>query len=206
MLAVVILVHGVYAAPVPHVVTKADLRSPVSRNEVRIWAKRLTSWGYAITPQELGEQVRRVTGVIGGAHRAAKAPFRPWMRVTGTGQGWGLFANPDTHPVRLEIWVRRGDDAEPELLYRQLDAHAAWRAPVVRFRRVRGVWDHGRHSVRPRATFLRFADWVSGEIFDELPDVDWVELRGVRTHTTPYGVPDDPEVEILHAVERRRGP
>ena len=203
LLAVVIAVHGLYAAPIPHIVTADDLRNPVSREEVATWARRLTALGYTIDTDTLGERVIAISGHIGGAHRALKQPFRRWMRSTGTGQAWALFANPDTHPGRFSIRVTRASGLTEDL-YLQLDPDLDWWRTRLSYRRLRGCWDAGGFRSRPRSIYRRFANWIAGRIFAEDPDVIQVEIRTLRTHTTlPHEPPDD-DIEVRHVIRVAR--
>ncbi len=203
LITLALLIHGIHAAPVPHVVTRDDLKNPVSAEEVERWAERLTTLGYAISAEELGERVMAITGIIGGAHRELREPFRPFLRFTGTGQGWALFANPDTHPGRLSIRIER--DGKLQDLYLQLDPELDWWRAKLAYRRVRGCWDAGGYRARPRAIYTRFSRWVADRVFEANPDVDAVEVRTLRTHTTLPSEPDDPKVEVRHVVRTRRG-
>jgi hypothetical protein len=197
LLAVVVAVHGVAAAPLPHAVTANDLRNPVSADELARWADRL-----GMGKDELARQVIAITGAIGAAHRGVLAPARPVLRFTGTGQGWGLFANPDTHPDRLVV-RGRGPDGE-RVLYQRRDADHAWDAPVLTYRRIRALGDSGGFRGRPSATFQRFAKWVGRRALASFPELDAVEVAMERTHTTLPGRPPDPAVQKRHAVTVRR--
>ncbi|MEQ1506938.1 MAG: hypothetical protein ABMB14_32220 [Myxococcota bacterium] len=196
LLAAVIAVHAVAAAPLPHTVTRADLRSPVAQEELATWAARL-----GMAPEALSERLIAVTGAIGGAHRAALAPFQPLLRLTGTGQGWALFANPDIYPSRLEVRIRRGTDPEFTRLYQRLDPDHAWADDLLRYRRIRGVYDAAGDGGKPRLVYRRFADWLGARILRADPSVTEVEVRMIRTHTTLRGVPPDPTLEVRHAVK-----
>lgn len=206
VLLVVVGVHGLAAAPIPHVVTRADLQNPVSAEEVRQWAARLTAVGLAVTPKELGEQVLWWTERIGGAHRAALAPFRPLFHATGTNQGWALFANPDNHPIRLQIRVRRAGSPDWEILFQRLDPEHAWHADLLAYRRVRGVYDAGGFRQKPRPNYQRFARWIGHRALAEDPAIEAVEVRSLRTHTTLPGEPEDDTFEVRHVIEIRREP
>lgn len=201
-IALVLAVHGLAAAPLPHVVTRRDLESPVAAEEVDRWAQRLTALGYTISPQELGEKVISITGLIGGTHRALLRPFRPMFRYTGTGQGWGLFANPDIFPSRLEIRAQRGGDWQT--VYLRLDPMHRWGADVLTFRRVRGIYDAGGYGKRPQAPYRRFADWIGRRLLESDPEVTAVEVRMLRTHTTLRGQRPDDKVTPRHTIEVRR--
>lgn len=203
LLLAVIAVHGLAAAPLPHPVSRDELRSPVAREEVARWAERLTALGYTIGPDRLGERVIAVSGAIGGAHREALAPFAPLFAFTGTGQGWALFANPDIYPTRLQIRVARAPksaDPDWELLYQRNDPAHAWQDTVLRYRRVRGVYDAGGPRSTPRSPYKRFAAWVAARVFADDRGVRGVEVRMVRSHTTIPGAPRDPRLEVVHPV------
>lgn len=205
-ITLVLLVHGVAAAPLPHVVTRDDLKNPVSQEELRRWTERLNALGYTIDDATLAERVITVTRAIGGTHRAAMAPFRPLFRITGTGQGWALFANPDTHPSRLQIRVRRQGSREWELLYQRLDPERAWSDDRLSYRRIRGCHDAGGFRTRPRGIYRRFAEWIGRDVLARDPTVAEVEVRTVRTHTTLPGAPPDPAEDVRHAILVRRRP
>ncbi len=206
LLAVGLFFHGLAAAPVPHVVTRSDLANPVSAEEVAAWARRLGALGWTVTPAELGEQVIAVTGWIGRGHRALQAPARPLFELTGTDQGWALFANPDTHPARLQIRVRRAGSDEWEVLFQHLDPDADWWSGALTYRRLRGVYDAGGYGAKPRKPYQRFARWVGRRVLAERPDVTQVEVRTLRTHTTLPGEPPDPAFEVRHVVPVSRRP
>ncbi len=203
LITLAIGVHGIYAAPVPHIVTKEQLKNPVSRDEVATWADRLTAIGYTIDTDTLGQRVVEVSGQIGGLHRSLKLPFIPWMRLTGTGQGWALFANPDTHPGRLSIRIRREGGAMEDL-YLQLDPEHDWWRSRLAYRRLRGCWSAGGFSKRPRSIYRRFSQWIADRIFAVAPDVVEVQVRTLRTHTTLPGEPPDDRVEKRHVITIQR--
>jgi hypothetical protein len=198
LITLALVVHGLYVAPVPHVVTPADFNNPVSQDEVEAWAGRLQALGISITTEALKEEVILWTGRIGGAHRALKRPFAPFLRVTGTGQGWGLFANPNTHPLRLEVRGRRAGGAF-ESVYLQLDPEADWAWARFAYRGIRGCYDAQGRMRRSHPAYRSFASWAAREAFREHPDLEAVEVRLLRTHTTLPGERLDDTVEVRHA-------
>jgi len=183
-ITLVLLVHGIAVLPVPHVVRPHELDDPVARAEVTRWAERLTGVGYPISPDELGAEVVRWSTRLGRAHRTALLPMRPWFRWTGTGQGWALFANPDTHPSRMEVAVVRG--GQEQLVYRRLDPDLGWLRDPLAYRRVRGVYDATSARHRPTAASRRLADWLEDEARRSDPTVEGVLVRFVAT---PHPLP-----------------
>jgi hypothetical protein len=202
LITALLVVHGLAAAPVPHVVTKRDLANPVAAEEVARWAERLTALGYTIGKDELAQRVMDITAVIGGTHRRMLLPFRPLFKYTGTNQGWGLFANPDIFPSRLEIRARRGEDWQT--VYLRLDPQHTWARDVLTFRRIRGIYEANGDGKRPNAPYKRFAAWISKRLMEADPAVEEVEVRMLRTHTTLRGQRPDPRAEPRHPILTRR--
>lgn len=200
-----LVIHGIAAAPLPHVVTKRDLQNPVAIEEVERWASRLTALGYAISPEDLGARVMEITGLIGGTHRGLLKPFRPMFRYTGTGQGWGLFANPDIFPSRLEIRMK-GAEGDWQTAYLRLDPEHRWERDVLTYRRVRGIYDAGGFGKSPNPAYRRFADWIGKRLLDSDPTAEEVEVRMLRTHTTLRGQKPDDKITPRHAITVRRAP
>jgi hypothetical protein len=122
---------------------------------------------------------------------ALRAPFRPFFRVTDTSQQWGLFAIVTQRPDHLVIEVRRAGDWE--ILYRRLDPDHDWRDAMLKYRRVRGVWDSVEGD-EPKGTYKRFSVWVAKEIFREQPDVDRVRVVLERRRVTWPWQAVDPSV------------
>ncbi len=191
----------------PHAVTARDFQNPVSQDEVEAWRDRLAAVGVDLSVDRLKELVILWTGRIGNTHKALKAPFRPMMRWTGTNQGWGLFANPDTHPTRLEIRGRTATSAPWQPVYLQLDPEADWWWDVLAYRRVRGCYDAQGPSRRSHPVYRAFGQWIAGHAMAEHPELQAVEVRLLRTHTTLPGRPTDPEATPLHPqLYQRAGP
>lgn len=204
ILAVVIGVQLMLAAPVPRVVTAQDLRRESSAREIRAWSKRLSWVGIDLPPAALRRQIRRWTGRVGGAHRALKRPLHPLRRWTGTGQGWALFAVPARHSPRFEIRVRREGQVDSELLFLHLDPEHGWWEQRLVHRRLRGLWnEEGRRRI-PSPAYRRFAGWIADRVFEEQPDVQEVTVLQRITHTTLPGEPPDERVEERHRITATR--
>ena len=148
LLAVVVFVHGVAASPLPPSPTTAKaLANPIAVEELNGWVKLLGGLGVETTRAQLTELAIESSVVTSELRGAVMKPFRPLLRLTGTGQGWGLFTYPNTHPHRLVIEVER--DGKFEVVYRALDPEHAYLEPQLTFRRVRGVYDDNASKVRP---------------------------------------------------------
>jgi hypothetical protein len=191
ILAVVLLVHGVAALPLPHAVQRKELSDPVAVEEVSRWLERLRGLGLVMERDAFEDAIVEVSGAIGGGHRALLKPIRPWFRYTGTGQGWALFANPDTHPSRLQIAVVRGE--QRDIVYLRGDATLREYAWLVESRRLRPIYDAEAVRRRPNAAHRRYVRWISEQVRQRDPSVDAVEVTLWEMHTARPG-------------ERRRAP
>lgn len=201
LLTVVIGVHLMIAAPLPHVVRPEELRTATAKEEVRRWTERLAAVGIPISEAELGERVVAISGAIGGAHNDAKRPFHPLLQLTGTGQGWALFANPNLRPDRFSVRIQRKGGFEDR--YLQNDPELDWWRTTLRYRRVRGCWTGGM-TRRPRKSQRRFTDWLARRIFEQEPDVRAVQTRLLRTRTPLPGRKVRDRVDEGHVITVRR--
>jgi hypothetical protein len=201
LLAVVVFVHGVAASPLPPSPTTAKaLANPIAVEELDGWVRLLGGLGVTTNRAQLTELAVRSSVVTSELRGLVTKPFRPLMRITGTGQGWGLFTYPNTHPHRLVIEVERG--GEFQVVYRALDPEHRYLEPQLTFRRVRGVYDDNASKVRP--SYESFARWVARRAFADWPDATRVRVKMIRTHVVTPGQKPDPksEVRLVRVVKR----
>jgi hypothetical protein len=187
-----LLVHSCYALPSPHTVDEADLATPEGKEEIQRWVDLLGSVGLDITTEQLSQQTMYWTKWFNGWHSTFRRPFRPWMRYTGTGQAWALFANPDTYPHRIEVYVRIDKQWVP--IYRRNDPELDWNDDFFRFRRVRGVYDGS--TSRQRVPYWNFSRDVAKRAFLDYPDADRVKMQQVRPHPPMPWEPFEPEETV----------
>jgi hypothetical protein len=111
-------------------------------------------------------------------------------RLTGTGQGWALFVNPDTYPHRLRIRGKQRKHDPWELLYLRLDPKHDLLANRLAYRRVRGIYDDntGKRTTRLGKNFAR---WAAREVMLARPDLNIVRVDFLRSHVTIPGRPID---------------
>ena len=201
LLGLVVVFHGTLAAPLPHKVHPHELRDPVAREEVRRWTQRLATLGYVTDPTTLGERVVQVTGIISEAHRAPTRPLRPLLRWTGMGQGWALFANPDTHPSRLRI-EGLGADGNRRVLFQNGDAEHAWLGAHLVHRRLRPIYDAASVRRRPNGAYKRLASWVWRRARVDHPELVGIEMVLLETHPTLPGSPPPARAErVRHRLK-----
>ncbi len=190
LLLFVVALHLFAAAPLPRSVRRSQYEGPMARDEVARWVELLAAVGVRRTPEELVEASYRSGVFWSELRRSVLRPFDGVFRVTGTGQGWGLFTYPDTYPHRLTVWARPRHDAPWEVLYAALDAAHDWRRPWFAYRRIRGVYDG--QTAKPGPSYETFARWAAGLAFDDVPWAAEVRVGFVRAHTTEPGRTPDP--------------
>ena len=175
LITVVLLAQWADAMPLPEL-TKRDLANPIAQDEVRRWRDVLASLGVELTADELAEIGLDVGR---GARKARSTLLRPWApfrRITGTGQGWGLFAYPDPYAGRLVIAERTHDGAW-ETFYQAPQTAGGFLTTQLRYRRMRGIWDDAGDRVKPKGVYDDFATWVARRRFEERPELELVEVR-----------------------------
>ncbi len=200
LLAAVVVGHGLAALPAPRKVSRAQFDHPVAVEELARWVGVLARVGVETTPEALEDGLVRWGGGVADVRRAALAPAKPLFRWTGTGQGWGLFAFPDSFPDALSV-DGRGAGGTWTPLYVVHDSEHAWLAPQLRYRRTRGVYDG--HTDRPGPPYENFAAWVGREALADHPELAAVRVSFLRSHTVAPPARPEPQatrrlVRIVH--------
>ncbi len=170
VMLVVVIANVIMAIPRMKV-TEEDLADPEWRDQdIGNWYR--WTGGLGMTAEDFRELVVGLWWGWSEGVRLLRAPFQPVFGLTHTNQQWGLFAVVSESPDRFIVEVRR--DGQWETLYRRLDPEHAWRDDVLKYRRVRGVWDGVKDE--PKGTYKRLTKWLAREIFVEQPDVDRVRV------------------------------
>jgi hypothetical protein len=197
LLAVAFFWYGLAALPSPKKISRGQFEHPVAVEELDRWVDILAGLGLKLERAELIDHLVGTGGAVVSARSRLLAPAQSVFRLTGTGQGWGFFAYPDSYPDRLIVEGRR--DSEPwTLLYRALDSTHAFLSKQLTNRRIRGVYDG--HSDRPGKPYDNFAGWVASEAFEADPSLHQVRVRFERTHTLPPT--HQPDLETTSRLER----
>jgi hypothetical protein len=145
--AVLVALHlvcvGVVACPAPvRSMTAETWRRPAVQEELDAWAKRLTAFGYPITPSELQDVSWTLQKRWLALRTEVVRPFQTWLRAVNAPQGWYMFTGPDREPQRFVLSfttkTSRVDEvvfelgrapARPELIHPDfLDDHRVRRA------------------------------------------------------------------------------
>lgn len=189
----------VLSAPTP---VGARLDSTWSERHVRSQVLAWLAPFRALLGDRDDEQVlalaRAVSTEIMDARDVVIAPFVPYARAVGAGQGWQMFGSLNDRPARLRVRIAPTRSGPWETLYLARDPTLAWRRALMDEERTRGAvndwsWERGR------ADYEAFAAALARRVAEDRPDARFVELAMMR-FTIPAardlkpGV-DPPEVE-----------
>jgi hypothetical protein len=193
LIALVVAVSLFAAAPLPKSVKRSQFDTPLAREEIARWIDLFAAVGIHRTREQLVEDAHASGTFWVGVRRTVLGPFADLFRITGTGQGWGLFTYPDSFPHRLHVWTRTSADANWQVLYAGLDAEHDWQRDRFTYRRVRAIYDG--QTTRTGATYDTFTRWAARMAFEDVPEAAQVRVGFVRMHTTEPGRPEDPETK-----------
>ncbi len=189
LIALVIAVYGVAASPLPKGVKRSQFETAMAKEELDRWVGILGGVGVTTTRKDLADFSWEWGQSLSQVRSALLGPFRPWFRVSGTGQGWGLFTYPDTFPHQLTVDVRV--NGEWKRVYAGLDDEADWMRDTLVYRRVRGVYDG--NTRKPGASYTNFANWIGRRALEDFPEATEARVGFLRFHTLAPGEAPDPE-------------
>ena len=190
LIAFALVAYGIPALPLPRSIKRAQFDTPMASEEMARWSRLVGAFGIERSGAQLADLFFAVGTVAFEARREMVAPFRDFYRVTGTGQGWGLFTYPDSFPHQLCVDIRRGAGGWVPV-YAGLDPAADWNRSRLVYRRIRGVYDGS--TEKPGLSYANFVDWIAGEAFTDFPEAEAVRVSFLRAHHTRPGEPQDPE-------------
>ncbi len=195
VLLVVLLGNLTHAIPYPGI-DEEDLEDPEwASADIERWHSALSLVGLSPGHATLRERGRALMWSYKRFLDGLRFPFRPYFKSTRTNQQWGLFAVVTQQPDALVVEVHRQGVEGWEELYRRLHPEHRWHDDVLKYRRVRGIWDGVEE--KPKGTYKRFSIWLAKEVFREQPDVDRVRVALERRELF-Y-----PWVDTVAPVERR---
>jgi hypothetical protein len=113
------------------------------------------------------------------------------MEVTGTQQGWRLFAMPNERPHVLRVIGER--KGKRRLLYETWSSERTFMGETLEFRRVRALYNPTSQGT-PN-TYEAFARRLSERVFEEKPELEAVTISFERRHTTLPDATPDPQRE-----------
>jgi hypothetical protein len=174
---------------------RSTWNDPTVQAEFRARNARLTSLGFASTPEALQDRVFDIASDYSALRRRAIEPLLPWLRLTGTGQSWRMFVAPHRNPARLQIDLEQGGVWTP--LYRARSGEYAWRAIVFDHDRMRSATF--RYAWRPyHKRYGQLVAWVASRVRDDFP-----EATRVRISYDKYATPSPEDVRAGRTPEGR---
>lgn len=185
LLAVVIVINGIAALPIPHSIKRSSFEEAVAVEELAAQRVLLAKIGISLTAQEWEDVLFASGSAWVKVYEWTVKPFNPLLRITGTGQSWGLFTYPDTHPHRLIVEVREGADGPWREIYAGLHPEHRWKRELLAYRRVRGVYDS--QTSKPGASWKNLTRWLARQAMTEDPEIAAVRVAFRRFHTVAPG-------------------
>jgi hypothetical protein len=152
-----------------------------------LWLKRLRSVGIDTDAERLGRSYAGFAQGLNGVRDFVMAPMMPIMDVTGTQQGWRLFALPNERPHVLRVVGER--NGKRRVLYETWNPARQYLADTFEFRRVRALYNPS--SVGPPNTYDAFCRRLSERVFEDKPELDSLTVLLEQRHTTLPGEPVD---------------
>ena len=141
--------------------------SQVNREEMAGWAAALRSVGLDWTREDLTRVLWDFTQDYLRVRSTAIRPVLYYVYVSGMGQGWRMFSNPQRFPARLQVEIRQaGGSFEPVFVARSADHE--WRRRQFdhnRFRKLVGRF--GRNINRQR--YSQLARWIAARLAQDYP-------------------------------------
>jgi hypothetical protein len=200
VITLVLLFSVLAAVPTPGNFTHETLKQPVVQDQVLQWVALLRALGSSITEEELGDGYVTFAQGLQKVRGALLKPYNAVSRVTGTQQGWALFATPDQRPARLLVRAKFG--RRFRLLYRSGDSKHDYAASFLEYRRVRALYNPSRSG--PPATYEGFARQLSQRVFSDFPEAREVVVALAFSRTTLPSEAEDLEVTESHRLNFER--
>lgn len=153
-----------------------------ARADLRQMAARLTAWGWPIDEHGLERVLWSAGDVYLQVQRPLAASFEGYAELTGSRQGWTMFASPQRHPAELHVDVEHGGRWQP--LYRPHSGEHAWNRRQLehnRFRKFLGRFARGFH----KRHYDEAARWLATKAAREHPEASRVRVRLLRYATLP---------------------
>ncbi|HEU4580122.1 MAG TPA: hypothetical protein VFS67_17815 [Polyangiaceae bacterium] len=136
------------------------------------WAQLASRLGIARDGPELEQRLWSLTQRYLSLRAAIIAPFELYRRLSGVGQGWRMFSNPQSHPAYVHIELRRAAHFEP--IYIARSSESAWRAEQLDHHRVRKLFGSIARSTEQKL-WEQFGAWAARRAARDFPDA--LELR-----------------------------
>ena len=173
-----------------------------AKAEFHRWADRLGT-----DPETFRSRLWGVAQTAGRARDRAGAPFEVYAALTGTGQGWQMFATPQKVPAELHVDIEV--NGQWKALVRPRDPRSTWRLQQRthnRLRKALGRFARTFHASRYRG----LARWFAVQAARDFPEATRVRVvlwryrslppRAVREGQQPQGREEHPIVFDAEAL------
>ncbi len=153
-----------------------------ARDDLRKMAERLNAWGWSTDATTLERDLRAAGKRYLHVQQSIAAPFEGYAALTGSRQGWSMFASPQRHPAELHVDIAQTGEWRP--LYRpQSEVHAWHRTQLEhnRFRKFLGRFARGFQVTH----YDDAARWIATRAAVEHPDASRVRVQLYRYATLP---------------------
>jgi hypothetical protein len=176
----------VFCLPPPtKVADPAYWQTPQSQAELGVWARRLDSLGIDTNKEEFEAWLWRLTQRYVSLHDTASWPFRPYVHYAHTNQGWSLFSQPQTTPVRVIVEVQQPGVGFRRIYESRSSTHT-WRRAEFDHNRIRKfVGRIGRRSTRQ--LYWQLGDWIARMAARDFPSAGFVRVQLYRYRTAAPG-------------------
>jgi hypothetical protein len=170
------------------------------QSEMALWSRRLTAWGFALSPAEVEERAYRLMEGWMGVREIVTAPFGRYARSVGAVQSWSMFTGPQIYPTVLVVDVERGGVWEP--VFARGSKTLTWQGAVLDHARLRKMFVWFNSPGRDRA-YGELVDWLAARAAHDFKDA--TRLRA-RLYRYQQSTPEEARAGVVHegTVERER--
>lgn len=184
LIALVLFVEGVEAMP-RSALSLDKLQRPEGQRFLGWIERSLALVGAQPGRERIASQLVAASGALVETRNLLLAPFAPLFGLTSTGQQWTLFINVGREFFRLHIDAA-GADQRFKSVYRALDHDPEGLAPLLAYRRLRGIYDP-RRKRGPSEEYAGFGHFVAEIFFARQPELVTVRLCMERIRVGPPG-------------------
>jgi len=165
----------------PQSLKREDLATGEEAANVAAWSDRLNRLGWAVSPSELEEALWKAAENFSRIRKRILAPFQPYYKFCGTGQGWKMFVGPHHNPSRLHVEIRENGHWRP--VYIEGSREHNWLRSRLNHEHWRTVLITAVYFEKEQ-TLQQFVRWAAKHAAQDFPDADKLRLR-VYTFRTP---------------------
>lgn len=184
LIALVLIVEGIHALP-GRALNEDKLARPEGVRLVAWLERGLSSVGLSPGAKRIRQQLIAASNAGVSARAFALLPFEPLFRAAGMTQQWSLFINVRRECFRMHIDVA-GPDQVYAPVYRALAVDLEGLAPLLSYRRLRGIYDPGLKR-GPDASYPGFVRYIARRLYADRPERRFVRVAMERLSIGPPG-------------------